>query len=109
RRPAEASCAAFARAAGAVVLGKTVTTEFACFTPGKTANPRNPAHTPGGSSRGSAAAGADRTGAAASWRPTRLGERLARRGARLDGAARLRDADCRLGDPAGRVLRHRRL
>src|SRR5438309_1913832 len=46
-------------AAGAIVLGKTVTTEFACFTAGKTANPRNPAHTPGGSSSGSAAAVAD--------------------------------------------------
>ena len=56
---ADASCVALARAAGAVVLGKTVTTEFATFTPGKTANPRNPAHTPGGSSSGSAAAVAD--------------------------------------------------
>jgi Asp-tRNA(Asn)/Glu-tRNA(Gln) amidotransferase A subunit family amidase len=43
-------------AAGAFVLGKTVTTEFAYFTPGKTRNPWNPAHTPGGSSSGSAAA-----------------------------------------------------
>jgi Asp-tRNA(Asn)/Glu-tRNA(Gln) amidotransferase A subunit family amidase len=43
-------------AAGAFVLGKTVTTEFAFFTPGKTRNPWNPAHTPGGSSSGSAAA-----------------------------------------------------
>ena len=43
-------------AAGAIVLGKTVTTEFAYFTPGKTRNPWNPAHTPGGSSSGSAAA-----------------------------------------------------
>jgi Asp-tRNA(Asn)/Glu-tRNA(Gln) amidotransferase A subunit family amidase len=59
RPAADASCAALARAAGAVVLGKTVTTEFATFTPGKTANPRNPAHTPGGSSSGSAAAVAD--------------------------------------------------
>ena len=42
--------------AGAVILGKTVTTEFAYFTPGKTRNPHNPAHTPGGSSSGSAAA-----------------------------------------------------
>ena len=42
--------------AGAVVLGKTVTTEFAYFNPGPTANPWNPAHTPGGSSSGSAAA-----------------------------------------------------
>jgi Asp-tRNA(Asn)/Glu-tRNA(Gln) amidotransferase A subunit family amidase len=56
RPAADASCVALARAAGAVVLGKTVTTEFATFTPGKTANPRNPAHTPGGSSSGSAAA-----------------------------------------------------
>ncbi len=59
RPAADASCVALARAAGAVVLGKTVTTEFATFTPGKTANPHNPAHTPGGSSSGSAAAVAD--------------------------------------------------
>jgi Asp-tRNA(Asn)/Glu-tRNA(Gln) amidotransferase A subunit family amidase len=45
-----------AEAAGAFVLGKTVTTEFAYFSPGKTRNPWNPAHTPGGSSSGSAAA-----------------------------------------------------
>jgi Asp-tRNA(Asn)/Glu-tRNA(Gln) amidotransferase A subunit family amidase len=60
RPAADAACVALAKAAGAVVLGKTVTTEFACFTPGKTANPHNPAHTPGGSSSGSAAAVADR-------------------------------------------------
>jgi len=59
RPAADASCVALAKAAGAVVLGKTVTTEFAAFTPGKTANPRNLAHTPGGSSSGSAAAIAD--------------------------------------------------
>jgi len=59
RPVADAACVALARAAGAIVLGKTVTTEFACFTAGKTANPRNPAHTPGGSSSGSAAAVAD--------------------------------------------------
>ncbi|HEV2302906.1 MAG TPA: amidase [Stellaceae bacterium] len=59
RPAADAACVALARAAGAVVLGKTVTTEFAAFTPGKTANPKNPAHTPGGSSSGSAAAVAD--------------------------------------------------
>jgi Asp-tRNA(Asn)/Glu-tRNA(Gln) amidotransferase A subunit family amidase len=47
------------REAGAVVIGKTVTTELAYFTPGPTANPCNPAHTPGGSSSGSAAAVAD--------------------------------------------------
>ena len=56
RPAADAACVALARGAGAIVLGKTVTTEFACFTPGKTANPHNPAHTPGGSSSGSAAA-----------------------------------------------------
>lgn len=59
RPAADAACVALVRAAGAIVIGKTVTTEFACFTPGKTANPRNPAHTPGGSSSGSAAAVAD--------------------------------------------------
>ena len=47
------------REAGAVVLGKTVTTEFAYFSPGKTANPHRLGHTPGGSSSGSAAAVAD--------------------------------------------------
>jgi Asp-tRNA(Asn)/Glu-tRNA(Gln) amidotransferase A subunit family amidase len=52
----DAPCVALLRAAGAVILGKTVTTEFAMFTPGKTANPHNPKHTPGGSSSGSAAA-----------------------------------------------------
>lgn len=45
--------------AGAIPIGKTVTTEFAYFLPGKTANPHNIAHTPGGSSSGSAAAVAD--------------------------------------------------
>jgi Asp-tRNA(Asn)/Glu-tRNA(Gln) amidotransferase A subunit family amidase len=59
RPDADASCVALARAAGAIILGKTVTTEFATFTPGKTANPRNLTHTPGGSSSGSAAAVAD--------------------------------------------------
>jgi Asp-tRNA(Asn)/Glu-tRNA(Gln) amidotransferase A subunit family amidase len=59
RPAADAACVALARAAGAIILGKTVTTEFATFTPGKTANPKNPAHTPGGSSSGSAAAVAD--------------------------------------------------
>lgn len=56
-RPAvDAAAVALARAAGCVLPGKTVTTEFAYFHPGPTANPRNPAHTPGGSSSGSAAA-----------------------------------------------------
>ena len=57
RRPqADATAVARLREAGAVIMGKTVTTELAYFTPGKTRNPRNPAHTPGGSSSGSAAA-----------------------------------------------------
>jgi len=59
----DAAGVALARAAGALILGKTVSTEFAWFHPGKTANPRVPAnappHTPGGSSSGSAAAVAD--------------------------------------------------
>jgi Asp-tRNA(Asn)/Glu-tRNA(Gln) amidotransferase A subunit family amidase len=42
--------------AGAIIMGKTVTTELALRAPGKTRNPHNPAHTPGGSSSGSAAA-----------------------------------------------------
>ncbi|HEX3631274.1 MAG TPA: amidase [Casimicrobiaceae bacterium] len=59
-RPAwDAACVAMARAAGAIVVGKTVTTEFATFHPGPTRNPRNLKHTPGGSSSGSAAAVAD--------------------------------------------------
>jgi Asp-tRNA(Asn)/Glu-tRNA(Gln) amidotransferase A subunit family amidase len=52
----DATVAAMLRAAGAVIMGKTVTTEFAYFSPGKTRNPHNPEHTPGGSSSGSAAA-----------------------------------------------------
>jgi Asp-tRNA(Asn)/Glu-tRNA(Gln) amidotransferase A subunit family amidase len=55
----DATCVALAREAGAVVLGKTVTTEFATFQPNQTRNPHNLAHTPGGSSSGSAAAVAD--------------------------------------------------
>ncbi len=52
----DATVVARLRAAGAVILGKTVTTEFATFSPGKTRNPHNAEHTPGGSSSGSAAA-----------------------------------------------------
>ncbi len=74
------------RQAGAVIMGKTVTTELALFTPGKTRNPHDPERTPGGSSSGSAAAVAVRHGAA--------GDRL---------------ADQRLGHPPGVVLRRGRL
>ncbi len=60
RPKADAACVALSRAAGGVLLGKTVTTEFASRTPlGQTTNPHNPQHTPGGSSSGSAAAVAD--------------------------------------------------
>jgi Asp-tRNA(Asn)/Glu-tRNA(Gln) amidotransferase A subunit family amidase len=52
----DAAVAARVRAAGGLVMGKTVTTELATYAPGKTRNPRNLAHTPGGSSSGSAAA-----------------------------------------------------
>lgn len=60
RRPkADAFIVALLRGAGAIVIGKTVTTELAFFGPGKTRNPRHPEKTPGGSSSGSAAAVAD--------------------------------------------------
>lgn len=57
RRPAkDAVVVARLRAAGAIIMGKTVTTELATYSPGKTRNPHHPEHTPGGSSSGSAAA-----------------------------------------------------
>ena len=68
-----ADCApvAWARRAGAVVLGKTVTTEFATRVPGPTTNPWNAGHTPGGSSSGSAA------GVAAGFFPVAYGTQTA--------------------------------
>ncbi len=54
--PFDAAVEALARRAGAIVVGKTVTTEFAHFNPGPTVNPHDPTRTPGGSSSGSAAA-----------------------------------------------------
>ena len=57
RMPTEdATIVARLRRAGAVIMGKTVTTELATYAPGKTRNPHDPEHTPGGSSSGSAAA-----------------------------------------------------
>ena len=57
RRPSrDATVVSLLRQAGAVILGKTVTTELAVYTPGKTRNPHDPERTPGGSSSGSAAA-----------------------------------------------------
>lgn len=55
----DAAIVALARNAGAVVIGKTATVEFGATKPTATRNPRNEAHTPGGSSAGSAAAVAD--------------------------------------------------
>jgi len=55
-RGAEAEVVSTLRKKGALILGKTVSTEFAYFAPGPTRNPHNPEHTPGGSSSGSAAA-----------------------------------------------------
>ena len=56
----DAACVALTRRAGGVIMGKTVTTEFANFTPGKTRNAHDPQRTPGGSSSGSGAAVGDR-------------------------------------------------
>lgn len=56
---ADAACVAALRSAGAVILGKTVTAEFAGVFPGPTTHPAAPERTPGGSSSGSAAAVAD--------------------------------------------------
>ncbi len=63
----EAECVRILRQEGALVLGKTATTEFAYFEPGPTRNPHNLNHTPGGSSSGSAAA------VAAGFSPLTLG------------------------------------
>jgi len=59
RPKADAACVTLLKQAGCVILGKTVTTEFANNHPSQTRNPHNGAHTPGGSSSGSAAAVAD--------------------------------------------------
>ena len=77
---------ALARAAGGVILGKTVSTEFAYFKPGKTANPHNPAHTPGGSF-----------------------QRIGRRRRRFYDAAGIRFADGGIDYPARFVLRRCRI
>jgi Asp-tRNA(Asn)/Glu-tRNA(Gln) amidotransferase A subunit family amidase len=72
RRPEhDAACVAALRSAGAVIMGKTVTTELALLTPARTRNPHNLAHTPGGSSAGSAAA------VAAGMIPAALGSQTA--------------------------------
>jgi len=63
----EACCVRMLRDAGAIILARTATTEFAYFEPAATRNPHNPSHTPGGSSSGSAA------GVAAGFFPLALG------------------------------------
>ena len=63
----DSTLATMLRKCGATIAGKTVTTEFAWFTPGKTRNPHNLEHTPGGSSSGSAA------GVAAGFFPAAIG------------------------------------
>jgi Asp-tRNA(Asn)/Glu-tRNA(Gln) amidotransferase A subunit family amidase len=55
----DARCVALLREAGAIIIGKTVTCEFANYAPSRTRNPHDPSRTPGGSSSGSAAAVAD--------------------------------------------------
>ena len=82
----DAACVALCRSANGVIMGKTVTTEFANRHPGPTTNPHN-------------------AGAHAG----RLVVRLGRGGRRRPCAARLRHADRRLGDPAGGLLRRDRL
>lgn len=67
----DATSVSLMRANGAIVMGKTVTTEFACMDPPPTKNPYNPAHTPGGSSSGSA------VGVAAGVFPAALGSQTA--------------------------------
>lgn len=59
RPAADAACVSLIRELGGVILGKTVSTEFATRHPNKTRNPHSPLHTPGGSSSGSGAAVAD--------------------------------------------------
>jgi len=71
RPPADAAVVALLANAGAFAMGKTVTAELATFTPGSTRNPHNLAHTPGGSSSGSAAA------IAAHFAPLALGTQTA--------------------------------
>ena len=82
----DAACVALSRKAGGMLLGKTVTTEFANLHPGPTRNPHDLTRTPG-----------------------RLVERLGRGGRRLHGADRDRHPDHRLDHPAGVVLRRVRL
>jgi len=73
----DATCVAKIKAAGGIILGKAVTTEFATSDPSPTRNPWNPAHTPGGSSSGSAVAVATQMGAGGDEKTPRLQLRVA--------------------------------
>ena len=129
-RPAfDAECIVRLKRAGGFVLGKTVTTEFAYMQPGKTRNPWHAAHTPGGSSSGSAAAvalgqvpaalGTQTNGSivrpaaycgVVGFKPTQGCAAVRRRGAvQLDtGHARCVRAHCRRLRAAGRCAGRRR-
>jgi Asp-tRNA(Asn)/Glu-tRNA(Gln) amidotransferase A subunit family amidase len=101
----EAASVGALRKAGALILGKTVTTEFAYFAPGPTRNPHNPAHTPGGSSSGSAAA------VAAGFCPLALGTQTIGsviRPAAFCGIAGFKPSYSRI-DPAGLIFVSRSL
>src|ERR1700692_55483 len=91
RSQKDAACVRALRDAGAVIIGKTVTTEFAASEPRGTRNPWNTAHTPGGSSSGSAAA-----------RPGRHRRRRTRR----HRQRRTRDPGHQLDRASGELLRH---
>ena len=86
RPRADAACVAMTRAAGGVLLGKTVTTEFASRHPGKTKNPHDPNAHPG-----------------------RFLQRFGRGSGRFHGVHGIRHPDPRVGDPPGVVLRLRGL
>ena len=99
RRPwHDATVVAKLRAAGAVIIGKTVTTEFAYFHPGPTRNPHDPARTPGGSSSGSAAA------VAAGMVPLALGTQT---NGSIDPAGGVLRRVRRQAEPRARVARRR--
>lgn len=103
-RPAEDGAAVSRlRAAGAVIMGKTVSTEFALYAPGKTRNPHNPGHTPGGSSSGSAAA------VAAGMVPAAIGSQTAGsmiRPASFCGVTGYKPSHGRISRHGGLILSH---
>src|SRR5262249_58935299 len=83
RPVSDAALVSMIRRTGGIIVGKTVTTELAHLRPGKTRNPHNPAHTPGGSSSGSAAA------VAAGMLPIAVGSQTGGPGVRAPGHCRV--------------------